>query len=106
SGRFLLVLHFRLRKADQNYKYFENKSSLELGKPLMAAVVLCLSNTSQSRNKFLSDFSKTSHALKLIKGNALLFFNLRPMHLQTKLAPMLDAQSWKESYSVQQNSYT
>ncbi|KAK6936828.1 Prolyl 4-hydroxylase alpha subunit, Fe(2+) 2OG dioxygenase domain, partial [Dillenia turbinata] len=91
NGRFLQVLHFGLEKANQNYDYLGNKSSLELGEPLMATVVLYLSNVSQggeilfphseisqSRNKFLSDCTKTSHALKPVKGNALLFFNSRP----------------------------
>jgi prolyl 4-hydroxylase len=40
-------MHFGLEEVEQNYDYFGNKSTLELTKPLMAIVVLYLSNVTR-----------------------------------------------------------
>lgn len=37
-------MHYGLEEVDKNYDYLGNKSTLELTKPLMAMVVLYLSN--------------------------------------------------------------
>lgn len=47
NGRPLQVMHFGLEEVEQNYDYFGNKSTLELTKPLMAIVVLYLSNVTR-----------------------------------------------------------
>jgi prolyl 4-hydroxylase len=41
------VMHFGIEEAEQNYDYFGNKSTIELTKPLMAIVVLYLSNVTR-----------------------------------------------------------
>ena len=40
-------MHYGLEEADKNYDYLGNKSTLELTKPLMAIVVLYLSNVTR-----------------------------------------------------------
>lgn len=40
-------MHFGLEEVEQNYDYFGNKSIVELTKPLMAIVVLYLSNVTR-----------------------------------------------------------
>lgn len=47
NSRPLQVMHFGIEEVDQNYNYFGNKSTLELAKPLMAIVVLYLSNVTR-----------------------------------------------------------
>lgn len=40
-------MHCGLEEVGQHYEYFDNRSTLELTQPLMAIVVLYLSNASQ-----------------------------------------------------------
>ncbi|XP_016471450.1 putative prolyl 4-hydroxylase 12 isoform X1 [Nicotiana tabacum] len=66
-----------------NYGYFDGNSALKSKEPLMATVILYLSNVTQggqilfpeSKNKIFSDCMKSSDTLKPTKGNAILFFN-------------------------------
>ncbi|OIT33350.1 PREDICTED: probable prolyl 4-hydroxylase 12 isoform X1 [Nicotiana attenuata] len=66
-----------------NYGYFDGDSALKSKEPLMATVILYLSNVTQggqilfpeSENKIFSDCMKSSDILKPTKGNAILFFN-------------------------------
>ncbi|PSR93456.1 Prolyl 4-hydroxylase 12 [Actinidia chinensis var. chinensis] len=90
NGNPFQVLHSGLEDAKEKFDYFGNKSMLELNEPLMATVVLYLSNVSQggqilfpeselenshTKNKIWSDCRKSSNVLRPTKGNAILFFN-------------------------------
>lgn len=46
-GKPLRVLHFGFEDSKRNYNYFDNKSTLLLGEPLLATVVLYLSHRVQ-----------------------------------------------------------
>ncbi|KAI8564831.1 hypothetical protein RHMOL_Rhmol03G0212900 [Rhododendron molle] len=84
------VLHFGPEDAKEKYDYFGNKSNPALNEPLMATVVLYLSNVSKGgqilfpeselenshvESRIWSDCRKSSSMLRPIKGNAILFFN-------------------------------
>lgn len=84
------VLHFGLEDAKEKYDYFGNKSNAALNEPLMATVILYLSNVSQGgqilfpeselenshvESRIWSDCRKSSSMLRPTKGNAILFFN-------------------------------
>ncbi|GFY84188.1 oxoglutarate/iron-dependent oxygenase [Actinidia rufa] len=90
NGKPFQVLHIGLEDAKEKYDYFGNKLMLELNEPLVATVVLYLSNVSQggqilfpeseinnshAKNKIWSDCRKSSNVLRPTKGNAILFFN-------------------------------
>ncbi|XP_062154739.1 probable prolyl 4-hydroxylase 12 isoform X2 [Alnus glutinosa] len=108
NGRPLQVMHFGLEEVEQNYNYFGNKSTLELTKPLMAIVVLYLSNVTRGGEilfpeselgKIWSDCTKSSGILRPIKGNAILFFTLHPNASPDKSSsharcPVLEGQMW------------
>lgn len=82
NGMPLQVLHFRDEESQQTYNYLGNNSVT--AEPLMATVVLYLSNVTQggeilfpeSENKVWSDCTKSSNALRPAKGNAIVFFNV------------------------------
>ncbi|GAB4826350.1 hypothetical protein Ancab_009216 [Ancistrocladus abbreviatus] len=89
----LQVLRYGHEEAKRRYDYFDNKPLLEAGQPLMATVILYLSNVthggeiffpeSELRNsglksKLWSYSTKSSNLLKPIKGNAVLFFHVHP----------------------------
>ncbi|KAA8533713.1 hypothetical protein F0562_031230 [Nyssa sinensis] len=110
----LQVMHFVAEEAKQNYDYFGNKSTLVLSEPLMATVVLYLSNVtdggqilfpeselenSQVKNKIWSDCTKSSNTLRPTKGNAMLFFNLhlnasRDRSSSHARCPVLEGEMW------------
>ncbi|XP_058205952.1 probable prolyl 4-hydroxylase 12 isoform X2 [Rhododendron vialii] len=84
------VLHFGLEDAKEKYDYFGNKSNAALNEPLMATVILYLSNVSQGgqilfpeselenshvESRIWSNCRKSSSVLRPTKGNAILFFN-------------------------------
>lgn len=86
-------MHFGLEDAKEKYDYLGNKSSTALNEPLMATVVLYLSNVSRGgqilfpeselensnvKNRIWSDCRKSSSVLRPTKGNAILFFNNHP----------------------------
>lgn len=47
NSRSLQVLHYELEDAEKKYNYFGNKSTLEQSEPLVATVVLYLSNVTR-----------------------------------------------------------
>ncbi|PON51727.1 Mono-/di-acylglycerol lipase [Parasponia andersonii] len=89
NGKALQVLHYENEDSEKNLNYFGNSSLLDHSKPLIATVVLYLSNVtkggqilfpqSQVKGKIWSDCTKSSGKIpRPIKGNAILFFNLYP----------------------------
>ncbi|KMT16371.1 hypothetical protein BVRB_3g055160 [Beta vulgaris subsp. vulgaris] len=91
NSRSLQVLHYKHEDAKQNYDYFGNKSSWQVGESLMATVILYLSNvprggditfpesqlkTSRLKTKVWPYSTSHNRLLKPIKGNAILFFNV------------------------------
>ncbi|KAL8534435.1 hypothetical protein ACS0TY_010447 [Phlomoides rotata] len=78
------VLHFGAEDSKKNYNYFDNKSAEQVGQPLLATVILYLSNASQggqilfpqSKNRMWSDCAKISNIFRHSKGDAIVFFNL------------------------------
>ncbi|XP_038709081.1 probable prolyl 4-hydroxylase 12 isoform X2 [Tripterygium wilfordii] len=109
NGKPLQVMHYGLEKAEQNFDYYGNKSMLKLSEPLLATVVLYLSNVSRGgeilfrysepKNKIWSGCTKTNNILRPIKGNAILFFT---RHLNASpdtgsshaRCPVLDGDMW------------
>ncbi|KAL5744631.1 hypothetical protein ACOSQ2_027747 [Xanthoceras sorbifolium] len=88
NGEALRVMHYGFEETNQNLDYFGNKSTLGLSEPLIATVILYLSNVtrggeilfpnSEVKSKAWSDCAKTSNVLRPVKGNAILFFSLHP----------------------------
>ncbi|KAJ8536785.1 hypothetical protein K7X08_035186 [Anisodus acutangulus] len=84
NSKPLHVLHSRHENLKGNYGYFDRGAALKSNEPLMATVILYLSNVTQggqilfpeSENKILSDCTKRSDTLKPTKGNAIVFFNV------------------------------
>ncbi|PPS04922.1 hypothetical protein GOBAR_AA15724 [Gossypium barbadense] len=84
NSKPLYVQHYGLEETEQNLDYFGNKSTWALSEPLMATVILYLSNVtkggeilfpdSESKSESWSDCTKTSNIQKPVKGNAVLFF--------------------------------
>ncbi|MBA0651297.1 hypothetical protein Goklo_018639 [Gossypium klotzschianum] len=84
NSKPLYVQHYGLEETEQNLDYFGNKSTWALSEPLMATVILYLSNVtkggeilfpdSESKSETWSDCTKTSNIQKPVKGNAILFF--------------------------------
>ncbi|XP_016564594.2 probable prolyl 4-hydroxylase 12 isoform X2 [Capsicum annuum] len=103
----LHVLHSEGEKSKGNYGYFERDSALKSNEPLMATVILYLSNVTrggqilfpESENKILSDCTKCSDTLRPTKGNAIVFFNV---HLDASpdkssshaRCPVTDGEMW------------
>ncbi|KAE8057493.1 hypothetical protein FH972_014183 [Carpinus fangiana] len=108
NSRPLQVMHFGIEEVEQNYNYFGNKSTLELTKPLMAIVVLYLSNVTRGGEilfpeselgKIWSSCTKSSSILRPTKGNAVLFFTLHPNATPDKSSsharcPVLEGEMW------------
>ncbi|KAJ7969934.1 putative Prolyl 4-hydroxylase alpha subunit [Quillaja saponaria] len=88
NSKPLQLMHYGLEEAEQNLNYFGNKSKLELSEPLMATVVLYLSNVSRGgeilfpyakpKSREWSDCTKSKEILRPVKGNAIVFFSLQP----------------------------
>ncbi|WOG91353.1 hypothetical protein DCAR_0310602 [Daucus carota subsp. sativus] len=94
NSKPLNILNFGPEDNKQKYDFFGNQSKLLLSEPTVATVILYLSNVSQggqilfpesddansrsshARNMIWSDCTKSSNAVRPIKGNAILFFNL------------------------------
>ncbi|XP_061352849.1 probable prolyl 4-hydroxylase 12 [Gastrolobium bilobum] len=87
NSRPLQIMHYGLEQDGQNLDYFRNKTKLELSGPLMATVVLYLSNATQGgqilfpesepkSSSWWSNCKKSSKILQPVKGNAILFFSL------------------------------
>ncbi|KAK7283636.1 hypothetical protein RIF29_13284 [Crotalaria pallida] len=90
NSKRLQVMHYGVEHNGHNLGYFSNKTILESTEPLLATVVLYLSNAtqggqilfpeSQSKISSWSDCRQSSKILQPAKGNAILFFSL---HLNT-----------------------
>ncbi|KAK0595983.1 hypothetical protein LWI29_011696 [Acer saccharum] len=88
NGKALRVMHYGFEETNRNLDYFGNKSTLSLSEPLIATVILYLSNVtrggqilfpnSEVKSKAWSDCATTSNVLRPVKGNAILFFSLHP----------------------------
>lgn len=88
NSKPLQVVHYGPEQNGRNLDYFTNKTKLELSGPLMATVVLYLSNATQGgqilfpesvpRSSSWSNCSNSSKILQPVKGNAVLFFSLHP----------------------------
>lgn len=110
----LEVVQYQFENAKQKYNYFSNKSTSKFGEPLMATVLLHLSNVtrggelffpeselknSQSKSGILSDCTESSSGLRPVKGNAILFFNVHPNASPDKSSsyarcPVLEGEMW------------
>ncbi|GFP84809.1 probable prolyl 4-hydroxylase 12, partial [Phtheirospermum japonicum] len=91
NSKYLSVLHFGPEDAKQKYNYFHNESEEQVDQPLLATVILYLSNVSTGgqilfpqsesstnllQNKMWSDCAKTNEIVRPMKGNTIVFFNL------------------------------
>ncbi|GER27018.1 2-oxoglutarate (2OG) and Fe(II)-dependent oxygenase superfamily protein [Striga asiatica] len=84
NSKPLSVLNFSHEDSQQKYSYFGNKDEEQVDQPLLATVVLYLSNVSQggqilfpeSEDRMWSDCTQKNDILKPSKGNAIVFFNL------------------------------
>lgn len=114
NSRALQVTHYGPEKVGQNYNYFGNKFTWELNEPLLATIVIYLSNAtrggeilfpesefekSRAGSKIWSDCGRSRNVLKPSKGNAILFFNLQPNASREKSSsharcPVLEGQMW------------
>ncbi|XP_010241900.1 PREDICTED: probable prolyl 4-hydroxylase 6 [Nelumbo nucifera] len=111
SSTPLHVLHYGIEETKKHLDYYGDEGRSQ---PLMATVVLYLSNVTQGgeiffpklklKNTYLndgswSDCAKHTFALKPIKGNALLFFNAHPNTIPDESSsysrcPVLDGEKW------------
>ncbi|CAH9069872.1 unnamed protein product [Cuscuta europaea] len=86
NGKSLKVLHNEFEDPEKKYSYFDNNSTEVKDAPLMATVILYLSNITagghilftESRSKVWSKSNcrESSNSVRPTKGNALLFFNV------------------------------
>ncbi|XP_043713198.1 probable prolyl 4-hydroxylase 6 isoform X1 [Telopea speciosissima] len=114
NGKPLKVLHYGIEETKQADDHNDDKSRLAVDEPVMATVVLYLSNVNQGgettfpKSKFKSsylrdstwtDCAKTSFSVKPLKGNALLIFNLNPnttpdVSSSYARCPVLEGEQW------------
>lgn len=86
NSKPLQVMHYGLEKDRRNLDYFTNKTKLESTGPLMATVILHLSNATQggqilfpesvTKSSSWSNCRNNSEILQPVKGNAVLFFSI------------------------------
>ncbi|XP_074379423.1 putative prolyl 4-hydroxylase 12 isoform X2 [Apium graveolens] len=117
NSKPLSIMNFGPEDNKQKYDFFGNQSKLLLSEPIMATVILYLSNvshggqilfpesedshseSSHARNMIWSDCAKSSNTMGPTKGNAILFFNL---HLDASpdrtsshaRCPVLEGEMW------------
>ncbi|KAF3432969.1 hypothetical protein FNV43_RR24071 [Rhamnella rubrinervis] len=88
NSKGVQVSHHGPEDNKKSFDFFGNESILELSEPVVATVILYLSNVnrggqilfpeSEPKNKIWSDCTQSSNILRPIKGNAVLFFTLHP----------------------------
>ncbi|XP_057446164.1 probable prolyl 4-hydroxylase 12 isoform X2 [Lotus japonicus] len=109
NSKPLQVMHYEPEQEGNNLDYFANKTKVELSGPLLATVVLYLSNASQGGQILFpesvpnsiswSNCRSSSKILQPAKGNALLFFSLHPSASPDKSSyharcPVLKGDMW------------
>ncbi|XP_059304783.1 probable prolyl 4-hydroxylase 12 isoform X1 [Lycium ferocissimum] len=107
NSRPLHIWHSRRENLKGNYGYFDVDAALKSNEPLMATVILYLSNVTQggqilfpeSGNKILSDCIESSDILRPTKGNAILFFNVHldasPDRISSHArCPVIEGEMW------------
>ncbi|ESW24239.1 hypothetical protein PHAVU_004G113700 [Phaseolus vulgaris] len=109
NSKPLQVMQYGSEENDQTLYYFTNKTNLELSGPLMATVVLYLSDSTQGgqilfpesvpRSSSWSSCSNSNKTLQPVKGNAILFFSLHPSASPDKSSfhsrcPVLEGDMW------------
>ncbi|KAM7266180.1 hypothetical protein ACFE04_004077 [Oxalis oulophora] len=109
NSKSIWITHYGVEEAGKKFDFIGNKSTSGLNEPLMAVVILYLSNVSHGggiifpelsvKSKELSDCTKTNGALSPIKGNAVLFFTANLDASPDKgsshsRCPVLDGDMW------------
>ncbi|KAK7315064.1 hypothetical protein VNO77_33596 [Canavalia gladiata] len=109
NSKPLQVMQYGLEQDGQNLDYFTNKTELESSGPLMATVVLYLSNATQGgqilfpesvpKSSSWSNCKSSSEILQPLKGNAILFFSLHPSASHDKSSlharcPVVEGKMW------------
>ncbi|KAF9587379.1 hypothetical protein IFM89_001479 [Coptis chinensis] len=101
------IMHYVHEDTRERLDYYGNKARLGFDESLMATVVLYLSNVShggetlfrKSEEDTWSECARTSYAIKPLKGNALLFFNVQPNtapdeNSSNARCPILQGEKW------------
>ncbi|KAK9724638.1 hypothetical protein RND81_05G088500 [Saponaria officinalis] len=93
NSRPVQVLHYSNEEENRKYDFYGNVSAKQLNEPVMATVILYLSNTSRGgeisfpdsqiqtsrwKSKMWPYGTNHNDLLKPVKGNAILFFNVHP----------------------------
>ncbi|XP_021765101.1 probable prolyl 4-hydroxylase 12 isoform X2 [Chenopodium quinoa] len=112
NSRALEVQHYGNEEAKQKNDYFGNQSAWQVSEPLMATVILFLSDVSRGgeisfpesqlkASRLRTRVWSTNHdkLLRPIKGNAILFFSVRPNASPDKSSrhernPVLEGELW------------
>ncbi|KAF4353598.1 hypothetical protein F8388_017773 [Cannabis sativa] len=112
NGKDLQIFRYENEDSEKNFDYFGNSSLLDQSKPLIATVVLYLSDAknggqiifpkSKVKGNIWSDCTKSSGSsdiMKPKKGNAILFFNIYPNSTTDTSSsharcPVLEGEMW------------
>lgn len=109
NGKALQVLRYENEDSKKNFNYFGNSSLMQQNKHLVATAVFYLSNVtrggqilfpeSEVNGDLWSDCTKRNNILRPAKGNAILFFNIRPDTTPDPSSsharcPVLEGQMW------------
>ncbi|XP_014507047.1 probable prolyl 4-hydroxylase 12 [Vigna radiata var. radiata] len=109
NSKPLQVMQYGSEQNDRTLDYFTNKTNLELSGPLMATVVLYLSDSTKGgqilfpesvpRSSSWSSCSNSNKTIQPVKGNAILFFSLHPSASPDKSSlhsrcPVLEGNMW------------
>ncbi|KAF8013033.1 hypothetical protein BT93_I1026 [Corymbia citriodora subsp. variegata] len=126
NGESIQVLRYENgEKYDPHYDYFIDKVNQELGGHRVATVLMYLSNVerggetvfpnseatmSQPKGDDLSDCAKEGYAVKPKKGDALLFFSLRPDTTPDRASlhgscPVIEGEKWSATKWIHVRSF-
>ncbi|KAL9250917.1 putative prolyl 4-hydroxylase 12 [Drosera capensis] len=108
NGWPMQILHYSHEQPEQKYEYLGNNSELGNDQPLMASVILYLSNVTQGGEIFfpISELGKSSarskpdiDLLRPVKGNAVLLFRVHPNATMDKSSshvrrPVFEGEMW------------